>query len=124
MLKFSKAQMTAIGAPQPARFVERMRPLLRERYPEQTAEIPEDDLISIIEHGMQSARRYEIKTTAGAERYIDLMFLIAFDFDESVPFARDVLRRPDFTGKIRIDLLCAMAEGRVPESPEDGPFFP
>lgn len=124
MLKISKAQTTAMGAPQLAAFVERMRPLLRERYPEQTALIPEDDLVSIIEHGMQSSRRYGIKTVAGVERFLDFMFLLGFDFETRVGWAREILNRPDFTGQMRIELLCAKYEGRVPERPEDGPFFP
>jgi hypothetical protein len=124
VLKFRKSQVDEIAAPRKARFVEEMRPILRERHPELTGLMTEEDLISVIEHGMRAAHGYGIKTVADTERYIHLMFLAGFDFDTSLPWARHILTRPDFTGDMRIDLLYSIHEDRIPERPEDGPFFP
>lgn len=124
MLKVLEAQMDHLAALTRADFTADMRSSLRERYPELCAPMTDADLTARIELGMARAATYGIDTAAGAARYIDLMFQLGPDFDRDVDWASSILNRPDFTGQIRIDLLCAAREGRIPETPEDGLFFP
>lgn len=124
MLKVLEAQMDHLAALTRADFTADMRSYLRERYPEACSPLTDADLTARIEHGMARSAAYGIDTAADVARYIDLMFQLGLDFDEEVDWASSILNRPDFTGQIRIDLLCAAHERRIPETPEDGPFFP
>ncbi len=124
MLKVLEAQMDHLAAITRADFTADMRAALRERHPAACAPMTDDDLTARIEHGVARSATYGIEIAHDVSRYIDLMFQLGPDFDKDVDWARAILERPDFTGQIRIDLLCAAHEGRIPENPEDGPFFP
>lgn len=124
MLKVLDAQMDHLAALTRAEFTADMRSSLRERYPEACAPMTDADLTARIEHGMARSAAHGIDTAADVARYIDLMFQLGPDFDKEIDWASSILSRPDFTGQIRIDLLCAAHERRIPETPEDGPFFP
>jgi hypothetical protein len=121
VLKILEAQMDRLAEERQAAFVARMRPRLRERYPEVTAGASDEELGRLVEQGMAASRRYGIEGEGDVERYVDLMLELGSDFDRSVDWASEILNRPDFTGKIRIDVLCAAHEGRIPE---EGMFFP
>lgn len=124
MLRILESQMGQLAAREQAAFIARTRPLLRERYAERTAAMSDAELTGVIEQGMSAARGYGIERARGVERFLDLMFQLGLDFDRSVGWAHEILNRRDFTGQIRIDVLCAAHEGRIPEDPEEGPFFP
>jgi hypothetical protein len=95
---------------------------LRGAYPETTSSMTDVDLAGVIREGMVSARSYGIELAGDVESYIHLSFELGFDFDRKVEWAREILNRPDFTGRIRIDLLCAVHEGRAPA--RGGLFLP
>lgn len=124
MLKVQEQQMAHLAALVQADFVAATCSYLRERYPDPCAPMSDDVLAALVRRGMEAARGYGIDAARDVRRYIDLMFQLGPDFDREVAWARSILNRPDFSGQIRIDVLCAAHEGRIPDSPEDGPFFP
>lgn len=124
MLKVLDAQMDHLAEITRADFTTDMRSYLRERYPDTCAPMTDEDLDARIEHGMARSASYGIDSADDVARYIDLTFQLGPSFDTELDWARSILHRRDFTGRIRIDVLCAAHEGRIPETPEDGPFFP
>ncbi len=124
MLKVLDAQLDHLAALSREDFTAEMRSHLRERYPDACAPMTDAELTAHIEHGVTRAAGYGIEIAGDVARYVDLMFQLGLDFDRDVDWARAILNRPDFTGQIRIDLLCAAHEGRIPETSDDGPFFP
>jgi hypothetical protein len=122
-MKILQAQVDALAQRSQERFQEAARSALRERYPEKTAEMSDAELRAGIDEGMRTSRRYGIENEGDVMAYLYLMFDLGFDFDREVPWARDILSREDFSGRIRIDLLCATHQGRIP-GPEGGLFFP
>lgn len=124
MLKILTSQEERLSATTRTTFTADMRAYLLAEYPEICASLTDAQLTSVVEHGMARSARYGIDLAPDVHRYIDLMFQLGPDFDRELDWARSILHRPDFTGQIRIDVLCAAHEGRIPEKPEDGPFFP
>lgn len=124
MLKILDTQMEHLAALAQAEFVVHMRSFLRQRHPDRCLPMSDEALTATIVQGMSRARSYGIEIARDVQRYIDLMFQLGLDFDRDVDWAHAILNRPDFSGQIRIDVLCASHEGRIPEHPGDGPFFP
>lgn len=124
MLKILPSQMDQLAERAQADFIVATCAHLRDTYPDRCGPMSDDDLTALVRHGMERARIHGIELALDVRRYIDLMQELGRDFDREVDWAVAILNRPDFSGRIRIDLLCAAHEGRIPEGPEDGPFFP
>jgi hypothetical protein len=105
--------------------VERVRRLVRLHFLERTAMMSDTDVDGAVAKGISRASGYGIHDMSDVERYIYLMFALGFDFDgESGPlWAREILRRSGCSAKIRMDLLCAIYDGRLLEGPDDSPIF-
>jgi hypothetical protein len=126
MLKISKGQEDAIATSARASFAEQMRLLVRRHYPERTSSMSDVELTRAIDKGITNAMGYGIDIQRDVERYIYLMFALGFDFDRdasAAPWAGDILRQTRSSARVRMDMLCAMFEGRLLDGPE-GPFFP
>ncbi|MEZ4293666.1 MAG: hypothetical protein R3B70_01725 [Polyangiaceae bacterium] len=95
---------------------------LREHHPRETAALSDAGLTELIDEGMRRARTHGIVTEGDVASWLHLMLDLGRDFDREIPWARDILAREDFTGRIRIDLLVAASEGRIP--PPGTAFFP
>lgn len=124
MLKILPGQMTQLAERAQADFVVAMRSHLRSGYPERCGSMSDDELTGLIREGMERARSHGIEIDFDIQRYLELMVVLGPRFDRELDWAAAILGRADFSARIRVDLLCAAHEGRVPERPEDGPFFP
>lgn len=123
MLKVYEEQMERLVPLRLDVFVEGMRPRLREAYPERTAPMSNADLDRAIEAGNQAALGHGLSRERDIERFVYLRFALGDDFDREAPWA-DVLGRADWSGQTRVDLLCALHEGRLWDGPDDAPFSP
>ena len=77
---------------------------IHKRYPEVVAGLPDELLLRRIEHGIEKASRYEIRSRFGVACFAQLMFLIAPDFDEDAVF-RKRLQDRRFSPDRRIEIL-------------------
>ena len=126
VLLFKKEQWEQFSALSRASFVQRMRGLIRTHFPERTASMSDADVDEIIEMGITRASGYGIHDMSDVERFIYLMFALGLDFggESGPPWVGEILRRSECSPQIRMDLLCAIYDGRLLEGPDDSPIFP
>lgn len=122
-MKILRAQVDEFVQRTQESFRELMCAIVRERYPEKTGAMTDEDLRALIDESMKTAHGYGIELEGDVEAYIHILFQRGFDFDRVIPWARDILNREGWSGRIRIDLLRAAHEGRIP-GPGGGLFFP
>lgn len=122
-MKILQSQLGELAQKKQESFRRGMCAALREHYPEATAAMSDEALRARVDEGMRASRGYGIETEGDVEVYLHLMFQLGFDFDREVPWARDILNREGWSGRVRIDVLRAAHEGRIP-GPEGGLFFP
>lgn len=74
-------------------FEDRMVAHLRAAFPQETQHLDEAALRADIRNGVTRAAQYNIETERDVARFIDLMFLVRRDFDQSpeTPWARPIL---------------------------------
>lgn len=111
MLLIRKEQMAAFSQYMQDNFVKRMITHLRQIFPNETDKLTDKNLCGIIEYGISNAQKYEISRECDVERYLDLMFLLAFDFDthSKTRWANQILRK-DWDASTKLDVLYARYE--------------
>jgi hypothetical protein len=100
-----------------ADFVARMRRHLRESFPEQCDSLGATRTGQLIEYGIRRARTYGFETERDVCKYILLICVFghAFDRDERLPWARQILESRDpASPSERIDLLYDVAIDHEP----------
>jgi hypothetical protein len=126
-LKLKKEQLEHFSRLQRSSFVERMRAIVREEFPEKTAPMSDAEVDGILEKGISTASSYGVESERDVGRYIYLMFALGFEFDRdasAAPWAGEILRQTRASAQVRMDMVWAMFEGRLLNAPEGSPFFP
>lgn len=111
MLRIRQEQMDALGRYMVQCFEERLAAHLAQRWPARCKELGESALRGWIQGGMGRAARYGIKVELDVARFIELMFLLAPDFDSSgrTAWAGEILRRPRTEPGTKLDELHTRA---------------
>ena len=122
-MKILNTQLEELGRRRQESFLQIMLGAVREDYPEKTSAMTDEEIRAHLEEGLRTSYTYGIELEGDVEAYIHLMFQLGFDFDQKVRWARDILNREDWSGSIRVSLLCAAHEGRIPGA-GGGLFFP
>lgn len=121
-MKIFDSQMEQLSRERRDHFIAVMIEAAREDHPEQTQRLTDAELRVHIEEAMAAAHRYGIEMEGDIEAYVHLTFKHGLHFDNQLSWAHQILNRGDFTGPIRIDLLVAADEGRIP--PPGNTFLP
>lgn len=95
-MKISKASIRALERPRLPGFEERLVKQLQQSAPLESENLG-DDIRPIIREGMRRAERHGLSTRGSVQLYIELMFLLGFDFDSDpqFPWAIEVLEMHD-----------------------------
>ena len=106
MLVIRQQQMAAFSQYMRINFIQRMITHLRQSFPEKTVSSDDQQLREIIEQGIIISEKYDITKECDVGRYLDLMFLLSFDFDRQVDWARSILRKK-WVASVKLDVLHA-----------------
>lgn len=84
---------------------------LRRCVPQTCESMPETTLREIVARGHALANRYGFRDEFDFFRYLNLMFVLGFDFDTDAryPWAARSLNRQDMTGRPKMDALMDRA---------------
>jgi hypothetical protein len=115
MLTVNEAQIESIQTGRMTDFVARMVTELRVEFPDRSALFSEAEMTTYVKRGIDSSRRYGVDRVIDVERYLFLMW--ALGFDTEVGWVREVLGRPDFSGRVRVDVLWATYLGNTLHQP-------
>ena len=85
-------------------FVQRMTVHLRQKFPQQSAELEDKAWVELIQQGIAQAERYQIIRECDVERYLELMFLLGFDFDRRWAH---LLKKRDWEASMKLEVLYA-----------------
>ncbi len=106
-----KEQMEALRAKMERDFVLRLSQLLRETYPELTANLSQERLVKRVEFGISRARSYGITWESTLGAFVALMFQVAPCFDEHSDI-KSILGFSIVPPNERIDLLLKVLAPR------------
>lgn len=124
MLRITREQLDPLAAPMRSSFRDRLRPRLRKGFPDRAGPRSDGDLDTAIDEGVASAASHGVHAERDVERYVYLTFALGPDFDRALPWAADILAKTAWSSQVRLDLLCAIHEGRLFDGPENSPFCP
>jgi hypothetical protein len=95
-----REQMDLLSESVLKQFIDRMVAHLKQEFPEQTVNMPEDNLRNLINESMQRAETYDITDEVDIERYLECVLLYGRDFDVNpeTSWAGEILRNEDLSG--------------------------
>jgi hypothetical protein len=101
------AQISALAEPGIRRFRERAVLHLRTAVPETCAALGEDAVQASVDLALRKSREYGFREERDIVGYLNLMYLLGFDFDTDPRYAwtRDVLRATAAPGRWRMECL-------------------
>jgi hypothetical protein len=108
MLVIRNDQMDIFSIPQRQLFESRVLVHVRGKYPASVeANRTDDELIRLVQRGIQKASGYGIRKQQEIIRFIELMFEIDPGFDdlETMRWARAILDEPNLSGQAKICLI-------------------
>ena len=83
MLVISQKQMKIFQNTEIRKFEDRMLEHLRKVFPEETDAIKDNELLKLIQAGINNAQKYEMEMEWDIRRYIECSFLYGWDFDKN-----------------------------------------
>ena len=107
MLRIRNSQMQTFEQAAMSAFELRMVEHLRVIYPKQTRDMPEANLLTLVQSGIGKAREYRVIAEDDIRRYLELMVVYGADFDTDPhsSWAGEILRTKDLDGSAKIDRL-------------------
>lgn len=104
MFVIRKAQMKALSRYMVEQFVDTSLVHLKTNFPEQTKEIQDGNLRSMINSGIEKAARYNVTIEEDVLRYLEYMLSYGTDFDTdpATLWAGEILRSQDIDGPEKI----------------------
>lgn len=105
MLVIRQAQLRALAEAQIARFRNDAESRAWARFPDQCAALGAAGVTRRVDLLMTRLAEYGIAAEADGLAYFDLMFLLSPDFDESLDWARDIVRHPRMPGARKVEML-------------------
>jgi hypothetical protein len=111
MLKIKATQMRALGSEARRRFEASAIALLREEFPQNNGDRPDDELRQFVCEGIQRAKVYGISAVTDVERWLRLMVRLGPEFDEDAryPALRAILDEREASAEQRMDAVEAAA---------------
>jgi len=93
MLTITKEQMAVFRDPAVDDYVKRTVVHLNESFPAKCAALGEAKVRETVKYGIQRSASYRISTEGDVRRYIELMFMFGYDFDQDpeLPWAAQIL---------------------------------
>jgi hypothetical protein len=100
MLKIRKTQMDSLSEAMLKQFEDRMVTHLRAACPEQTQDLPESELRTVIRTGIENAAKYDITSEVDIRRYLECSVVYGLDFDTNpkTTWASHILNNKDLSG--------------------------
>jgi hypothetical protein len=107
MLVIRKEQMEVFKKAEIEYFENRMLKHLRSVFPIQTKIINDDELLKLIQVGINNSQKYGIKMEWDIRRYLECSVLYGWDFDENqkTKWATEILSDQSIDGKIKMDKI-------------------
>jgi hypothetical protein len=101
------AQLRAFEAALEQDFRRRAATHLRQQFPEHCRDLGEDRVAKSVAIAMEKRREYGLETEESVLLYLDTMYLLSFDFDDSSawPWAKETLRDADLSARTRVLLV-------------------
>ncbi len=120
--EMTDAHMQAFSAQQRRRFEDEMVVHLRKEFPDETADLGEDGLRGMIREGIDKAKGYTITLERDVARYLELMLALSptFDDGEEYPWAPDILKQGEMTGRDKIERIYEHIMFGRPAEPSGG----
>lgn len=111
----SDAHMQAFSAQQQERFTDEMIAYLKKFYPGKLGTLGEPAAREQIARGIAKAKSYYILLEEDVARYIQFMFAIAPDFDDSkqTPWARPILADQRLPARAKLDQIGVLWESHA-----------
>lgn len=108
MLVIREEQLAVLSQTMREGFVTRMLWHSRKVFPDKTRPWHDEELREIVRRGMVKAEHYGMHRECEVERYLDLMFLLSFEFD-TFPWASRILQTA-WEAPVKLDVLYAKQE--------------
>ncbi|MGZ6124415.1 MAG: hypothetical protein ACXWLR_05620 [Myxococcales bacterium] len=105
-------QLAALQAVYERRFADRAVAYVRRRYPRSCASLDEGSIRASVETALQKRATYRFDSEETFYAYLDLMYLLGFDFDRDPRCAWAQERLTDFDLGARTRLLLLVEEAR------------
>ena len=107
MLTIRKEQLEVLEACMLARFCDRLRRHLRCELAEETRHRSDEELLPIIQAGIQRGRQYGIATERDLTLFVDLLFLHSPHFEEApdMAWAKKILVNCELAGENKMSLI-------------------
>lgn len=79
--------------------------------PEVTAEMDPGDVVQSVHLALRKGEQYGLKEWADISRYLDVMYILGFDFDEDSRYgwAKQKLEAKEISGRERMDQVIELA---------------
>ena len=105
MLVIRKEQMEAMEEYMLRSLKKRMVSHLRANYPEETAEMSDDELDLLVKSGIDKAESYDIIEDDDVRRFLEFMVINGENFDKEDPEAEDILTDDEMDSDEKMDEL-------------------
>ncbi len=116
MLTIRKKQMRVFENINEHAFIDRAVEYLINRYPVRCSELSEEDLQGSVKTAMFKGKEYRFETEETIILYLNLMYLLGFEFDKREQYAwtNEILTDYDLSPRTRLILLNDKAESIAP----------
>lgn len=107
MFKIGAEQMQAMSRLMAEEFSQQMATHLRELFPEQTAPLDEQVLLTHVRETIARASRYDVVLEGDVQRYLECAVLFGWEFDRApeCAWARSILEDANLKGAAKVDAL-------------------
>lgn len=107
MLVIRKEQMDVFQKEEIRNFENRMLKHLRSVFPIQTRIIKDDELLKLIQAGINNSRKYDIKMEWDIRRYLECSVLYGWDFDKNpkTKWATEILNDKTIDARKKMDKI-------------------
>jgi hypothetical protein len=95
MLTIREDQMQAFSRAQEKRFAGSLVDYARKEFPEETSDVPYEDIREIARLAVEKTKKYGITERADICRFLNFMYIYGFDFDEELQWAIEILNNAD-----------------------------
>jgi hypothetical protein len=110
MFLIRREQMAALAAASRERFKAEVIDHLRKHFPRLCAAMGDERVCHTVGDGFERAFAYGIRMERDLCRFVELMFVYGERFDETLPWAGEILRKRSIDPAARLDLIGATAE--------------
>jgi len=104
-IKIRQDQMRAFSEYMDRSFEQRATRHLRAEYPAETTGMSDDQLCAFVQEGSGKAAKYELNRETEIGLFLDLLMLFRADFDQGVPWAKDILESSYLSSEQKVERL-------------------